>query len=233
MPKLNSLDPIETKPFKVKIKKVKYYEYESKSKFVSEVQKIASCNCLIMKAGKESHNKSYCNVSLYLTDEEYEKKVIEKNDIIQLTDKITWEVKKGVTFKTYNSEKLKFANAKDIHTDSNGKKYTEEFLYPYVIKAKIGTWKMYEKYDEYYLAKVGNAKKIELVFDDESELTDFKANAYYIEQDEYECLEQDNHEMVDFIGYGHKRKLFERKAMLDIDYQDDIQKWLMNIEIIE
>lgn len=232
MPKLKSLEPLETKPFKVKIKKVKYFEYESKSKFAPDIQWIANCNCLIIKAGKESKNKSYCNVQFYLNEEDYNNKAININDIVLLSDKVTWEVKKGVVYKTYNTEKLKGANAKEILVDINGKKYTEDFIYPYVIKAKEGTWKTIEKYDEYFIAKLGITKKIDLIFDTEKELINFENGSFYLEQDEFETIENYNNSTANFIGYAHKKKILEYEMYVDIKFDEEIEKWLLKIEKI-
>lgn len=231
MPKLKSLEPIQTQPFKVKVKKVKYFEFENTNKFAPEKSWIANCNCLIVKSGKESKNKSYCNVQLYLTEEEYTEKGIEQNDIILLSDKVKWEAKKGINYKTYNAEKLQDSTAKNVKFDEKGRAYTEDFVYPFVIKAKVGTWKIHEKNDEYFIANIGNTKKVKLIFDSKEELIEFKYGKFSIEQDEFEKLENDNHGEISFIGYAHKQKICSQQMFLDIEFDSEIQKWIMELNL--
>ena len=231
MPKLKSLDPLQTQPFKVKIKKVKYFEFESTNKFAPEKSWIANCNCLIVKSGKESKNKSYCNVQLYLTEEEYTEKEIEQNDIILLSDKVKWEVKKGITYKTYSSDKLQDSTAKNIKFDEKGRAYTEDFVYPFVIKAKVGAWKIHEKNDEYFIANIGNTNKVKLIFDSKEELLEFKYGKFTIEQDEFEKLENDNNKEISFVGYAHKQRICSKQMFLNIEFDGEIQKWIMELNL--
>ena len=233
MPKLKSLEPLQTEPFKIKIKKIKYFEFESKNKYAPPKSWIANCNCLIVKGGKESKNKSFCNAQIYLTEQEYNDKILEKNDIILLNDKITWEVKKGISFKTYKPEKLKDINAQDIKKDANGKPYAEDFIYPYIIKAKQDTWKIFEKNDEYFIANVGNENKLKLSFDTKKEIEDFSDGDFYLSKEEYDMLVADNHSAVKFCGYAHKVQICSKQMTLDLSYDETINKYIMKLTEIK
>lgn len=229
MPKLISLDPLQTKQFKVVVKKVRYNMFESTSKFAPPIVWIANCNCLIVKPGR-GKNKSFCAVQLYLTEQEYNDKVVEKNDIVLLSDKVSWEVKKGVAFRTYGEEKLKDVDTKNIMFDQNGKPYAEDYVYPYVIKAKQDTWKIFEKNDEYFISNVGNTSKIQLIFDSKEEMVGFTSGKFSIDNEEYQKLENDNHKFVSFVGYSHKQKCCNKNMLLTLEFDKDIDKWIMDIK---
>ena len=123
------------------------------------------------------------------------------------------------------------STAKNVKFDEKDRAYTEDFVYPFVIKAKVGAWKIHEKNDEYFIANIGNTNKVKLIFDSKEELLEFKCGKFSIEQDEFEKLENDNNKEISFVGYAHKQRICSKQMFLDIEFDSEIQKWIMELNL--
>lgn len=219
--------------FKAKIKKVEYKEIESKSDFAENTY-LAQCLIAEIKQGR-SHYEARHNVGFYLTKEEYENKILDVGDIVELSDGIKW-VSSLINFNVYDEEKLKEFPSKMIKTDQRGKPYVPQKAFAYYIKAPIGKWKIDTKFTEIFYWSFG---KIKVPMDDGT--TPEECEAEFLNQTQYEFyLDNKEYESVkdfegNFIINGYKRKNLVARQPFNVKFErvESIDRWKTTLTKLE
>ena len=229
MPRVKSLfKEIKTYPFEVKIKSIFYRTINSKTK----VSYCASCTAIELRDGEEKDNKNLFKLLLWMSEPEYEVRQIRKNDIIKLSDQIKWFSQGEYIYYLYDREKIAKENPRNIKVNPNGKPYVEEKIYPFLVYVPEGEWKILDRYSQDFMAKLGVdlENSIELYFDTREEVLEFNGGDFYITDEEYETLKEQNHKFVTYMPYVHRIKTREKKFRIEIKRDFSIQQWILTIK---
>lgn len=219
--------------FKAKVKAVDYKTIDKRGSAEGDLF-IAQALIAEVKRGR-SHYETRHNISLYLTEEEFNNQVVSVGDIIEISDGVKF-LPTTVNFNVYDQEKLKGISAAKIKTDTNGRPYMPQKAFAYHISAPIGTWLINAKFNEIFYWQFGSIK---VPMNDgttaeecEEEFRNMTEYAFYLDADEYEKVKQ--YEGT-YIINGYKCQTLALKQPFDIKFEkvDNIDKWKVTMTKIE
>ena len=229
MPRVRNLyKKVMTYPFEVKILSISYLTRQKDEKEIY----LARCVAIELKNGEVKNNRNKFKLDIWLRKSEYTEKPIRQNDIIKLSENIYWVPVGECEYRFYEKSKLATVNPKYIQKDSNGKPYFEEKVYPYNVSVPCGEWKMFDRYSEDFFARLGVDLEhcIDLFFDTREEVLGFDGGDFYIEDEEYKVLKDQNKMVVRYVPYVHRIKKPEKKFTIEIERDEDIHQWILKIK---
>jgi hypothetical protein len=218
--------------FKGDISRVHYSSFENKSSF-SEEPIIYLCNVTIREVGRGlARAKFYHNASLQMIKEEWDKKLLEKGDRIEILDNATWHADTPVEYTVRNKEKLKKLNKSVLQKDKNGYTVGKMYAYPYSIRCKPNQWRMICKFTEQnYCTIFGSSIKLPLnskvQFLNENELS------WYIDKNEFETLLPLQDEQVRVISYSTNQKKAEKIMLVTLQEETEIEQYYLKLNEIK
>ena len=228
MPRIKSLRPrVYTFPFLVKILDISYEKTDRKSR----IDYLASCIVTETKGSTVINAKAKFKIDLWLTEEGYYTEYLHINDIVFLSEDITWRSKGEWDYHFYDAVTLSKASADQIQTDKNGRPYVCDKVYPFAVSAPRGTWRLYDRYSDEIVAKVGRkyGNTIKLYFDSEEELCDFNGGEFYIDNDEYEALKYYDNQIVCYQPFLFRVRMRPKSFILELQFDEITNKWIMTL----
>ena len=228
MPKVKNLfRRVSTYPFEVKILTISYSERKKDNRNIY----FATCTAIELIDGEEKKNKNIFKMNIWLDGNEFKVKPIRQNDIIKLSDHIYWVPKGEYEYRIYDKERLK-ENKKYIEIDEQGRPYYIEKIYPFVVSVPKGEWKMYDRYSEDFFARLGydSEHSIYLFFDTREEVMDFCGGDFYIEDNEYETLKDQNKMLVKYVPFVHRIKKPEKWFTIELERDKELQQWILKVK---
>ncbi|MCK9575994.1 MAG: hypothetical protein M0R51_08620 [Clostridia bacterium] len=224
---------MKIQPTTVSLKKqLEYLQAEGKGKYSDPIVYYARGEIYEITKGR-SRFKTYHNAVFYMTKEEWDQKIIEIGDRIQLSDKVKFSPHR-IRYATYNAEKLKKVDSSLIKQDKNNKPYSEKYAYVYHILAKKGTYTIVEKASENMFYKLGGLN-IYIDFDtigtDKDEWNG--TNVLRLDKNEYNMIKNLVGVKTKITCYLHKQKYGNKIVMINIKPEPNINKYLCEIVKLE
>lgn len=211
---------MKIKPFKCIIESLAYV-----SSTKNPQKPIYICNVTVKESGKGSaFNKTQHNLILYLTQEQFDNKILEKGDEIQVNDS-KW--KQIVTYYTsYSKSVVDKADKSKLKVDSNGKAYFSEKIFSYKIQVKNSNWELSCKwYDLTYLKIKDRNIKLPLM---SKKQFDLDIIDFVLEEKEFRELKDLNLTQQIIIGYYKKNKFAEETRGVAC-YMDENEDFILRI----
>lgn len=234
MPRLKRLPPkVETYPFKVKLTWV-HYDFDLKGR-TYKPNRVFRVGCLCREVyGLDEKLGEEFKANFVLKYEDYKNQVLRKNDILLLNDRIQWIPKGKYVYRNKDKEKILHAPAKIIKRDNYGNLYFDETVFPFTVRVGVGDWKIYERYADDIVAKLGYDKEhvIDLYFDVKEEMLSFEGGEFFVTEEEYKTLENSPNGKVYFKPIISRIPL--QGSWFDIKFEVDktLNKMIMTINKI-
>lgn len=211
---------MKVKPFKCIIESLAYVSSKKNPE-----KPIFICNVTVKESGRGSaFDKTQHNLILYLTQEQFDNKILEKGDEIQVND-AKW--KQVITYYTsYNKKVIEKADKSKLKVDSNGKVYFTEKIFSYKIQVKNSNWELFCKwYDVTYLKIIGKDIKLPLMSKKQFNLDIID---FVLEEKEFSELKDLNLTNQTVVGYYKKNKFAEENRGIAC-YMDENEDFILRI----
>lgn len=223
--------------FKAKIKRIEYKKTENKRRVdENDDDEIYYAQALIAEIQRgKSRFETRHNISLYLTREQYEDKILDAGDIIRIEDGVRFSPTL-INFNTYDAEKLKNVPAKQLKTDVAGRAYLPQKAFAYHIVAPCDSWSLVTKFTDIFYWQFGPLKipmnDGETAEECEQEFRDTTEYAFYLSDEEYEKVKE--YEGA-YIINGYKCKTLTIKQPFNIKFErvENIDKWKVTMTKLE
>lgn len=215
--------------FKADVISMTYQQFETKQQKQDEDPIIYVCRANVKETGQGmSKAKWYHNISLYLSKDEFDDKIIEVGDRLEISDRAKWRPLKKVEIRTYNPEKLKKSDKSKLKVDEKGRTYASNPVFPYEIKAKIGDWKIDSKMgDRDFCIIAGTTLKLPIT---EKETYEATAIDYFLDENENDAIASYNGQNVTIKFYKGNVKQGEKTMHVTIKFDTDADAYYLLLE---
>jgi len=220
--------------FKADIINVKYVKYENKNEKIKAVDPlIYVCNAQIKEIGQGLANASrYHQVQIYLTEEDFNNRALEKGDRIQILDGATWVPVGKTDYITYAPAKIATYDKSQLKVDDKGRTYAKTTIYPYTIRVKADQFKiLYKWYDKNYCTITES--RIKLPLESFFQFKKDKEIAFFLDEDEYNKLLPYNGEIVNVICYSTGQRKAEKQMETFMAFDETNNAYILTLRALE
>ena len=181
------------------------------------------------------YKKTYHNVTLYLTKEQFDAKDFRKGDIIEISDSAKLS-QKMFQLNSYKTSFVKNRPVSALKTDDKGRTYAESSVYTYTVSCKIGEWSLYKHFTDIFYWQFGRLKVPmdggETPAECEAEFRNQIKYEFYLNNEEYKKVEGlvGNY----FIhGYKDRQSVAKQAFNIQMTYLEDIERWKVTMTKLE
>lgn len=219
---------MKVKPFKCIIESV-FYVSAQRKKSNGETIPTYICNVTIKESGKGSaFEKNYHNLILYMNQEQFDNRVLEKGDEIQVND-AKW---KPITtyYTSYSKKTIDKADKSKLKVSPDGRVYFIERVFSYKISVKNENWELiYKWYNLTYMKIANNAIKLPLI---SKQQFDLDIIDFVLEEKEFTGLKElDSTEQL--VTCYHKNNKFADDTRKISVFMDPNEEFILRIEKIK
>lgn len=236
MPRLKKLSPrIETYPFKVKILWVRYdYELNGRIFKPNHTFRIGAVCKEVNSSANETFGDEF-KVNFVVRFEDYKNRVIRKNDIILLNDRVKWVPRGKYVYRNCEKEKVLTVPLRLLKRGKDNIPYVDDPVYPFAVRVGLNDWKIYERYADDIVAKIGYDKEhvIDLYFDDKEEMLTFEGGEFFVTEEEYNTLKDNPDGKVYFKPIVSHIPLAGAWFTIKFEVDEYLQKMIMTINKIK
>ena len=217
------------------IEQVKYKQFENKNKNTKDEEPILYlCNATISEVGRGmSRFKTEHNVCFYLTKEQFDEKIIEKSDRVNILAGCKWQPQL-LDYKTYDQNKIKEADKSQLKVDSAGKTYMQFKCFAYKIICKgEDSWSINAKwYDQNYCTIVNT--KVKLPLESKKQFESKNELDFFLDPPEMDIISPLNGQIVKVIAYSNKNKFAEKQMEVYTEKNEKEEtNYLLLKEVVE
>ena len=207
--------------FYAEIISVKYLKIENKIKQNKDFEpEIYICNANIKELGRglaKSHQ--YHQVQFQLNRQDFDDKILEKGDRVQIMDNATWYPQGKMEYKTYDAKKIEKYDKSQLFIDEKGRTYAKTTAYPYIIKVKPEQFKVTTKwYDQNYCCI--KSSRVKLPLDSKKQFQTENEFNFFLDEEEYQKL-CNYHGCTAFVVAYHCGNKFDEKEMSVVLVKDN------------